>query len=56
MLVLVSYPEWGSWANTFFAWWVPAFTRVALWISVILTATSGILYLWRNRALYLEDK
>lgn len=56
VLVLVSYPEWGIWADRALSWWVPAFTRVALWVSVILTGTSGILYLWRNRALYLEDK
>lgn len=56
VLVLVSYPEWGKWADAVFSWWVPIFTKVALWVSVILTATSGILYLWRNRALYLEDK
>ena len=56
VLVLVSYPEWGKWAEPVFSWWVPTFTRFALWISVILTGTSGILYLWRNRALYLEDK
>jgi hypothetical protein len=26
-----------------------------LWLTVLLTATSGVLYLWRNRALYLSD-
>ena len=56
MLVLVSYPEWGGWTNPILSSWVPTFTKVALWISVILTGTSGILYLWRNRTLYLEDK
>jgi CDP-diacylglycerol--glycerol-3-phosphate 3-phosphatidyltransferase len=56
VLVLVSYPEWGKWAETVFSWWVPMFTKLSLWVSVILTATSGILYLWRNRTLYLEDK
>ena len=55
VLVLVSYPEWGRWTSTVFDWWVPIFTKVALWVSVILTATSGVLYLWRNRALYLND-
>ena len=56
VLVLVSYPEWGAWTNPILSSWVPMFTKVALWVSVILTASSGILYLWRNRALYLEDK
>jgi CDP-diacylglycerol--glycerol-3-phosphate 3-phosphatidyltransferase len=55
VLVLVSYPEWGSWAKYALDWWVPAFTKLALWVSVILTATSGGLYLWRNRELYLND-
>jgi hypothetical protein len=35
--------------------WVPAFAEIMLWLTVTLTATSGIIYLWRNRALYLED-
>lgn len=56
ILVLVSYDEWGSWAESVFGWWVPAFTLLAKWCSVILTASSGIMYLWRNRALYLQDK
>ena len=55
VLVLVSYPEWGAWTKVVFDWWVPIFTKLALWVSVILTATSGGLYLWRNRTLYLND-
>jgi hypothetical protein len=39
----------------FFAPWVPTFAEVMLWLTVVLTAMSGIIYLWRNRALYLED-
>src|SRR5579872_3156633 len=26
VLTLVSYPEWGRWADAVFDWWVPAFT------------------------------
>lgn len=55
VLVMVSYPEWGAWAETVFKWWVPAFTFVSIYVSVALTAISGGLYLWRNRALYLSD-
>ncbi|MFO1500749.1 MAG: CDP-diacylglycerol--glycerol-3-phosphate 3-phosphatidyltransferase [Verrucomicrobiota bacterium] len=55
ILTLVSYPEWGDWTQIVFGWWVPLFTEVAKWVSVILTATSGLLYLWRNRQLYLDD-
>jgi len=56
VLVLVSYPEWGSWSHNVFDWWVPHFTRVALFASVFLTAISGAIYLWRNRELYLQDR
>jgi CDP-diacylglycerol--glycerol-3-phosphate 3-phosphatidyltransferase len=56
ILVLVSYKDWGSWADIALAWWVPRFTELAKWVSVVLTAVSGGLYLWRNRSLYLEDR
>lgn len=56
VLVLLSYPEWGKFGQLAFNWWVPIFTKVALWISVILTASSGAIYLWKNRALYMHDK
>ena len=35
--------------------WVPTLARISLWVTVVLTFTSGALYLWRNRALYLDD-
>jgi hypothetical protein len=31
------------------------FAKIALWITVALTAASGAIYLWRNRAIYLND-
>jgi CDP-diacylglycerol---glycerol-3-phosphate 3-phosphatidyltransferase len=55
ILTFVSYPEWGPWGKVVFAWWLPAFTEVAKWMSVVLTFTSGALYLWKNRELYLDD-
>jgi CDP-diacylglycerol--glycerol-3-phosphate 3-phosphatidyltransferase len=55
VLTLVSFPEWGQTARAIFAWWVPTFTEISEWATVILTFTSGALYLWRNRALYLDD-
>lgn len=55
VLTLVSFPEWGAWADVVFAWWVPGFTELAIWVTVILTFTSGAVYLWRNRSLYLDD-
>lgn len=55
VLVWVSYKEWGSWAVVIFEPWVPMFARIAMWVSVILTATSGLLYLRRNREIYMSD-
>jgi len=56
ILLLVSYPEWGSWSGRLFDWWVPYFTKFAEWLAVILTGTSGAIYLWRNRDLYISDR
>ena len=55
ILVLMSYPEWGAWAHTVFDPWVPIFTVIAVWVAVALTFISGVLYLWRNRELFLQD-
>ena len=55
LLMLESYGEWGHWAEVVLKPWVPWFARIALWVTVVLTFTSGALYLWKNRALYLED-
>ena len=35
--------------------WVVWFTPLSVWVAVILTLASGLIYLWRNRALYLSD-
>jgi CDP-diacylglycerol--glycerol-3-phosphate 3-phosphatidyltransferase len=55
LLVLDAYVEWWPWLQGALRWWVPTFAQIALWVTVTLTATSGALYLWRNRALYLSD-
>jgi CDP-diacylglycerol--glycerol-3-phosphate 3-phosphatidyltransferase len=55
LLVLDAYREWWPWLQDALKGWVPAFALVALWVTVVLTTTSGMLYLWRNRALYLND-
>lgn len=60
VLVVQSYPQWGLLGKPF-GWeifgsaWSRWFTTVSLWLAVLLTLISGLLYLWRNRALYLED-
>jgi CDP-diacylglycerol---glycerol-3-phosphate 3-phosphatidyltransferase len=61
ILVGVSYKEWGTFGSSVFgielfgAPWLYWFTRVSIWVAVGLTFISGWLYLWRNRALYLDD-
>ena len=46
--------EWWPALGNFF-WWTPTFAAVALWVTVTLTASSGLIYLWRNREMYLND-
>lgn len=55
LLVMNAYEEWWPWLHDLFSPWTPMFSLLALWLTVVLTATSGALYLWRNRALYLSD-
>jgi CDP-diacylglycerol--glycerol-3-phosphate 3-phosphatidyltransferase len=60
LLILVSYPEWGSWARMLFEYpvlgrdWIRWFADVAKWMAVFFTILSGGLYLWSNRSLYVE--
>jgi phosphatidylglycerophosphate synthase len=55
LLVLEACVEWWPWLQGLVKPWVPAFAVLALWLTVLLTAVSGMLYLWRNRSLYLQD-
>jgi CDP-diacylglycerol--glycerol-3-phosphate 3-phosphatidyltransferase len=62
LLVLAAYPQWGAPGQMIFGWalfhqksWVFWFAEAAKWLAVILTFTSGWLYLWKNRAIYLQD-
>ena len=62
ILVVASYSQWGSLGHTLFGWhlfagspWSESFRDAAMWLAVVLTFVSGWLYLWRNRALYLQD-
>jgi CDP-diacylglycerol--glycerol-3-phosphate 3-phosphatidyltransferase len=54
LLVLDAYGEWFPLLQMLFRPWLPTFAWLALWITVVLTVSSGVLYLWRNRKLYLE--
>jgi CDP-diacylglycerol---glycerol-3-phosphate 3-phosphatidyltransferase len=61
ILVLHSFDQWGSAGRLVFGFevlgapWVKAFTTLAVWVAVVLTFTSGWLYLWKNRVIYLDD-
>jgi CDP-diacylglycerol---glycerol-3-phosphate 3-phosphatidyltransferase len=61
ILVGHSYEQWGAAGGALFgvpifgAPWVNGFAQISIWVAVALTIISGCLYLWRNRALYLED-
>lgn len=61
ILVLHSYDQWGAAGRATFgaeiygAPWAFWFTEAAKWVAVALTLVSGWLYLWRNRAIYLQD-
>ncbi|NBR85052.1 MAG: CDP-diacylglycerol--glycerol-3-phosphate 3-phosphatidyltransferase [Verrucomicrobia bacterium] len=55
VLVLDAHVEWWPWLRDFFGLLMPWFPAIALWVTVFLTFTSGALYLWKNRQIYLED-
>ena len=62
ILVLHSYEQWGIVGSAIFGRhifgdvpWAVWFTELSKWIAVALTFISGWLYLWRNRAIYLQD-
>jgi CDP-diacylglycerol--glycerol-3-phosphate 3-phosphatidyltransferase len=60
LLVQHSYLDW-SFVGNLFGFpiagrpWVDWFTPISVWVAIILTAVSGVVYLWRNRSLYLAD-
>jgi CDP-diacylglycerol--glycerol-3-phosphate 3-phosphatidyltransferase len=61
IFVVHAYGDWGAFGQAVFGWhigdkpWVVPFAEIAKWLAIVLTFTSGGLYLWRNRALYLDD-
>jgi len=62
ILVVASYSQWGRLGQALFGWhlfagspWSESFRDAAMWLAVVLTFVSGWLYLWKNRALYLQD-
>jgi phosphatidylglycerophosphate synthase len=55
LLIVDACHEWPAWLQPLLQGWVPVFAEIALWVTVVLTMSSGVLYLWRNRRLYLSD-
>ena len=55
LLVVEACHEWPLWLQGIFTPWVVGFAEIMLWVTVALTAASGLIYLWRNRAIYLND-
>jgi CDP-diacylglycerol--glycerol-3-phosphate 3-phosphatidyltransferase len=55
LLITDATNEWSPWLQNVFQPWVAGFAQLALWVTVVLTAVSGLIYLWRNREIYLSD-
>ena len=55
LLLLDACAEWPVELQRLFTPWAPVFAEIMLWLAVLMTAVSGAIYLWRNRALYLND-
>jgi len=55
LLITDAVNEWSPVLQNIFQSWVADFARIALWVTVALTAVSGLVYLWRNREIYLSD-
>jgi len=55
LLVVDACEEWPAPLQKFFVSWVPAFAEIMLWLTVVLTVASGAIYLWRNRAIYMNE-
>jgi CDP-diacylglycerol---glycerol-3-phosphate 3-phosphatidyltransferase len=55
LLVIQAKDEWPSRLQELLQGWSVVFTQIALWLTVALTAASGLIYLWRNREIYLSD-
>jgi CDP-diacylglycerol--glycerol-3-phosphate 3-phosphatidyltransferase len=55
LLVTDACREWPAGLRDVFASWIGTFSEIALWLTVMLTAASGLIYLWRNREIYLNE-
>ncbi|HAV64048.1 MAG TPA: CDP-diacylglycerol--glycerol-3-phosphate 3-phosphatidyltransferase [Verrucomicrobiales bacterium] len=60
ILVWQSYGDWGAVGNLFGfeiagRAWIVWFAEFSKWLTILLTAISGWLYLWKNREVFLKD-
>jgi CDP-diacylglycerol--glycerol-3-phosphate 3-phosphatidyltransferase len=55
LLIVDACEEWPAGLKAFIVPWMPQFAAILLWATVVLTALSGVIYLWRNRNIYLDD-
>jgi CDP-diacylglycerol---glycerol-3-phosphate 3-phosphatidyltransferase len=55
LLMTAASGEWNQPLQNFFKDWLPEFAKIMLWLTVTLTASSGLIYLWRNRSIYLSE-
>jgi CDP-diacylglycerol--glycerol-3-phosphate 3-phosphatidyltransferase len=55
LLMVDACEEWPDGLKNCIAPWMPRFAEILLWVTVVLTAFSGAIYLWRNRHIYLDD-
>ena len=61
LLVNAGYNSWGSVGRAVFGFemfgkpWAQLFTTASLYIAIALTIISGWLYLWKNRAIFIDD-
>lgn len=61
ILVFHSYTDWGAFGRAVVGFniaarpWIEWFEPLSIWVAVALTLLSGVLYLWRNRQIYLQD-
>ncbi len=54
MIVALQAAEWFDLGG--FNQFVNVFGQIAIWIAVLMTAISGILYFWQNRTFFLEGE
>ena len=61
ILVLLAHAQWGPFGELFAfpiagRAWVEWVVAISLWLTIALTIFSGASYLWRNRAVYLDQR